>query len=65
MQVARFVAAHDGYMGLNKSISDLYEEYGPRYADVIAERKRSLDEDHQKIREVALLELKKLLEEDD
>lgn len=64
LQVARFVALHENYMALNISIADLYEEYGPRYADVIAEHKRSLDEDHQEIRDVVLLELKRLLQKD-
>jgi|GEM_PF-2743469 len=62
--VARFVNANEGFMDLNRSIGNLYKEYGPKYMEVIAERKRSLDADHQKIREVTLNELKSLLEED-
>jgi len=56
---------HEGFWDLNRAIGELYEEYGPKYIDVIDERRGSLDADHQKVRDVALQELKCLLAGDD
>lgn len=64
-EVALFLDANDGYLELNRSIGILCKEYGYKFTHVILERKRSLDADHQKIREVALQELKSLLEGDE
>lgn len=63
-RVAKFVAEHESSMELNKAIGGLYEEYGSGYMAVIAERKRSLEEDHAKIRDAVREELKMLLEEE-
>jgi hypothetical protein len=63
-RVAKFVTAHESSLELNKAIGGLYEEYGSGYPAVIAERKRSLEEDHTMIRDAVREELKRLLEKD-
>jgi len=53
-EVARFVEGHKSVSELNISIADLYKSSDARYEDVIATRRRLLDEDHQKIRDAAI-----------